>query len=151
MTRRMVLAVTAVIAMASGPASMAETRKASREDAPRRLGRALASGTANAETITSVVLWVLEEEPEKVAAGLATALQTAIDESPAGTKDPRGGAAARAAVDLFVTLLDDAQAHRRRDAASIARDLAPLASAACPAVSEALAEALRRPPPPPPR
>ncbi len=94
--------------------------------------------------------WVLEEEPEKVAPALASALQAAIDESPGGG-DARGSAAARSAVDLFASLLDDARAHRRRDEASLARDVAPLARAACPAVAEALAEVLRRPSRPPPR
>jgi hypothetical protein len=151
MKRARAVPVAVVLAMASGPSLWAGTRDASRTDAPRRLREALASGTADAETIASIVRWVLEEEPEKVAPGLAAALQSAIDESPGGRNDTRGNAAARSAVGLFASLLDDARAHRRRDAASLARDVAPLASAACPAVAEALAEALRHPSPPPPR
>ena len=150
-TRGVALAVTAVAVVAAGPGSMAGTREPSRPAAPRQLAEALRSGTADAETITSIVRWVLEEEPEKVASGLASALESAVDEAAPRTPDPRWSAAARIAVDLFVGLLDDARTHRRRDAASLVRDLAPLAETAGPAVADALAEALRRPPPPPPR
>jgi hypothetical protein len=150
MNRARAVAVAVILAMASGPSLWAGTRKASRADAPRRLGEALASGTADAETIASIVRWVLEEEPEKVAPALASALHAAIDESPGG-RDERWNATAHSAVDLFASLLDDARAHRRRDEASVARDVANLAREACPAVAEALAEVLRRPSPPPPR
>jgi hypothetical protein len=150
MNRARAVPVAVILAMACGPSLWAGTRKASRADAPRRLGEALASGTADAETIASIVRWVLEEEPEKVAPALASALQAAIDESPGG-RDARWSAAAHGAVDLFASLLDDARAHRRRDEASLARDVASLARDACPAVAEALAEVLRRPSPPPPR
>jgi hypothetical protein len=150
MKRARAVPVAVILAMASGPSLWAGTRKVSRADAPRRLGEALASGTADAETIASIVRWVLEEEPEKVAPALASALQAAIGESPGG-RDARGNAAARSAVDLFASLLDDARAHRRRDEASVARDVANLAREAYPGAAEALADVLRRPSPPPPR
>jgi hypothetical protein len=124
MNRARAVALAVILAMASGPSLWAGTRKASRADAPQRLGEALASGTADAETIASIVRWVLEEEPEKVAPALASALHAAIDESPGG-RDERWNATAHSAVDL--------------------------AREACPAVAEALAEVLRRPSPPPPR
>jgi hypothetical protein len=150
MNRAWAVSVAVILAMASGPSLQAGTRKASPADAPRQLGEALASGTADVETIASIVRWVLEEEPEKVAPALASALQAAIDESPGG-RAARANAAARGVVGLFVSLLDDARAHRRRDEASVARDAANLAREAWPAAAEALAGALRRPSPPPPR
>jgi len=141
MKHALAVPVAVILAMACGPSLRAGTRDASRTDAPRRLGEALASGTADAQTIASIVRWVLEEEPEKVAPGLAAALQAAIDASPGGRSDPRWNAAARGAADLFASLLDDAQAHRRRDPASLTRPLAPLLTAAAPALAEALADA----------
>ena len=110
------------------------------KDAPRLLGEALRSGTADAETIATIVRWVLEEKEEKVAPGLAAALGAAVGELDDATTDPRWGAAARSAIDLFVGLLDDARVHRRRDEASVARDLAPIIAAAAPAVADALRE-----------
>jgi hypothetical protein len=150
MRRGVVLSVAAVL-MLAGRGSTAGTRKPSPPDAARQLAEALKSGTADAETIASVVGWVLEEKPEKVAPGLAVALQAAVDESEIRTADPRWSAVARGAIDLFVGLLDDARTHRRRDAASLAHDLAPLARTAGPVLADALAQALNRPPPPPPR
>ena len=141
MNRAQAVPVAVILVMASGPGLWAGTRKAPRADAPQQLGEALASGTADVETIASLVRWVLEEEPEKVAPGLAAALQSAIADSPAHTDDPRWSAAARSAVDLFASLLDDARAHRRRDAASLTHELAPLLTAAAPALAEALSEA----------
>ena len=132
--------VAVILVMASGPSLWAGTRKASRADAPRQLGEALASGTADLETIVSIVRWVLEEEPEKVAPALASALQAAIDDLDDGTADPRWSAAARGAIALFEGLLDDARGHRRRDEGSVARDLAPIIDAAAPAVADALRE-----------
>jgi hypothetical protein len=140
MKRAWVVLVALVFSMVFGPSVMAGTREASQADGPRRLGEALASGTADAETIASIVRWVLEEEPEKVAPGLASALHAAIDDTSGRTEDPRWSAAAHTAVDLFASLLNDAQAHRRRDAASLTRQLAPLLSAAAPALADALSE-----------
>lgn len=150
MNRAWAVSVAVILAMASGPSLQAGTRKASRTDAPRQLGEALATGTADVETIASIVRWVLEEEPEKIAPALASVLQAAIDQSPGGG-DARATAAARSAVGLFASLLDDARAHRRRDEASVARDAANLAREVWPGVAEALAEVLHRPSPPPPR
>jgi hypothetical protein len=141
MNRARAVPVAVILAMAPGPRLWAGTREASRADAPRRLGEGLASGTADAQTIASIVRWVLEEEPEKVAPGLASALHAAIDDAPGQTGDPRWNAAARSAVDLLASLLDDARAHRRRDAASLTRELAPLLTAAAPALADALSEA----------
>jgi hypothetical protein len=129
-----------IVAMASGPSLMAGGQDASRTDGPRRLGEALASGTADAETIAAIVRWVLEEEPEKVAPGLASALHAAVDDAPGQAGDLRWSAAAHSAVDLFASLLADAQAHRRRDAASLTRQMAPLLAAAAPALADALSE-----------
>jgi len=150
MTRGWVLSVTAVLILA-GRGSMAGTREPSPPDAARQLAEALKSGNADAETIAAVVGWVLEEKPEKVAPGLAYALQDAVGDAALRTADPRWGAMARGVIDLFAGLLDDARAHRRRDEASVADELAPLARTADPALTDALAEVLRRLPPPPPR
>jgi hypothetical protein len=141
MKRALVVLVALVFSMVFVPCVMAGTREASRADGPRRLSEALVSGTADAETIASIVRWVLEEEPEKVAPGLASALQAAIDDTPGRTEDPRWSAAAHSAVDLFASLLGDGQAHRGGDAASLSRQLAPLLSAVAPALADALAEA----------
>jgi hypothetical protein len=150
MTCGMVSSVAAVL-MLAGPGAMAGSRKPSPPDAARQLAEALKSGTADAQTIAAIVGWVLAEKPEKVAPGLAAALQAAADEAATGTADPRGGAVARGAVDLFAGLLDDARTHRRRDPASLADELAPLLRTARPALNDALAEVLRRPSPPLPR
>jgi hypothetical protein len=135
----------AVLALAAATISTAGDDKASRKDAPRQLGEALRTGTADVETIATIVRWVLEEKEEKVAPALAAALQAAFDEGePAGRaldgRDAQWNAVARGAVDLFAGVLDDARAHRRRDAESLARDLAPLMEAAAPAVADALEE-----------
>ena len=139
-----VLMLVALISLAAAPRAMAEPPGAEpparAKDAPRLLGEALRSGTADAETIATIVRWVLEEKDEKVAPGLAAALGAAVGDLDDGTADPRWGAAARSAIDLFVGLLDDARVHRRRDEASVARDLAPIITAAAPAVADALRE-----------
>jgi hypothetical protein len=150
MNRGLVLSAAAIL-MFAGQVAMAGSRKPSRPDAARQLAEALESGTADAETIAAIVGWVLEEKPEKVAPGLAAALHAAADEAVIGTADPRWGAVARGAVDLFAGLLDDARTHRRRDPASLADEIAPLLRTARPALNDALAEVLRRPSPPLPR
>jgi hypothetical protein len=150
MTRGWVLSLTAVLILASR-GSMAGTREPSPPDAARQLAEALKSGNADAETIAAIVGWVLAEKPEKVAPGLAAALQAAVGDAALRTPDPRWGAVARGAVDLFAGRLDDARAHRRRDPASVADELAPLWRTARPALNDALAEVLRRPLPPAPR
>jgi hypothetical protein len=131
-----VLMLVALISLAPALRAAAEPPK----DAPRLLGEALRSGTADAETIATIVRWVLEEKEENVAPGLAAALGAAVGDVHDGSVDPRWGAAARGAIDLFVGLLDDARLHRRRDEASVARDLAPIIDAAAPAVADALRE-----------
>jgi hypothetical protein len=134
-----VVAIAAVLSM-FGPGLMAGDRRPSPADGPRLLDEALRSGTADTETIAAIVRWVLEEKEEKVAPAFASALRAAMDEGGALSVDPRWEAAARSALTLFEGLLDDARTHRRRDAASLSRDLAPLVEAAAPAVAEALAE-----------
>jgi hypothetical protein len=138
--KKRALAMAAVLWVASGASLMAGERKPSRGDAPRRLGEALRSGTADVETIATIVRWVLEEKEENVAPGLATALHAALDGVDQLGNDPEWEAAARGAIDLFVGLLDDARAHRRRDEASLSRDLGPLVDAAAPAVAATLRE-----------
>ena len=150
MNRGLVLSAAAIL-MFAGQVAMAGSRKPSRPDAARQLAEALESGTADAETIAAIVGWVLEEKPEKVAPGLAYALQAAVGDAAAQTSDPRWGAVAHGAVDLFVGLLDDARTHRRRHPASVADELAPLLRTARPALTDALPDVLRRPLPPPPR
>jgi hypothetical protein len=59
------------------------------KDAPRLLAEALASGTADLESIAAIVRWVLEEKEEKV----APALGAAAGDVHGGTVDPRGSAA----------------------------------------------------------
>lgn len=131
----------AAVLLICGSGLMAGDRRPSRADGPRLLDEALRSGTADPETIAAIVRWVLEEKEEKVAPALASALWAAIDEGDALSADPRWEAAARSALTLFEGLLDDARSHRRRDPASLERDLAPLVEAAAPAVAEALREA----------
>jgi hypothetical protein len=137
-----VLMVVALISFASAQRATAEPpERGERERAPRLLGEALRSGTADAETIATIVRWVLEEKEEKVAPALAAALGAAAGDLDAVTADPRWSAAARGAIALFEGLLDDARSHRRRDEGSVARDLAPIIDAAAPAVADALREA----------
>lgn len=138
--KKRVMALAVVLWLVSGASLMAGDGQTSRGDAPERLGEALRSGTADVETIATIVRWVLEEQEEKVAPGLARALHAAVDGAGGVGKDQEWEAAARGAIDLFAGLLDDARAHRRRDAASLSRDLAPLVEAAAPAVAEALLE-----------
>ena len=134
-----ILMLVALISLAPTQRAMAgPPAQKEREDGPRLLGEALRSGTADVETIATIVRWVLEEKEEKVAPGLASALQAVVGDFESGTSDPRWSEAARGAIDLFVGLLDDARAHRRRDEASVARDLAPIIDAAAPAVADAL-------------
>src|SRR2546428_834567 len=122
MNRAQAVPVAVILVMASGPGLWAGTRKAPRADAPQQLGEALASGTADVETIASLVRWVLEEEPEEVAPGLAAALQSAIADSPAHTDDPRWSAAARAAVpELSAALADSDTAVREAAAQALKR------------------------------
>ena len=137
-----VLMVVALISFASAQRATAEPpERAERERAPWLLGEALRSGTADAETIATIVRWVLEEKEEKVAPALAAALGAAAGDLDDGTADPRWSAAARGAIALFEGLLDDARSHRRRDEGSVARDLAPIIDVAAPAVADALREA----------
>jgi len=135
-----VLMLMALISLSLAPRVMAGPPAQSEGDAPRRLGEALRSGTADAETIATIVRWVLEEKEENVAPALAAALGAAAGDVHHGTVDPRWSAAARGAIALFEGLLDDAGRHRRRDEASVARDLAPIIAAAAPAVADALRE-----------
>src|SRR6185295_6066649 len=121
-----VLMLMALISLSLAPRAMAGPPAQSEGDAPRRLGEALRSGTADAETIATIVRWVLEEKEENVAPALAAALGAAAGDVHPGTVDPRWSAAARGAIALFEGLLDDAGRHRRRDEASVARDLAPI-------------------------
>ena len=134
------VAIAAVLLM-SAPGLIAGDRRPSPADGPRLLDEALRSGTADMETIAAIVRWVLEEKEEKVAPAFVSALWAAIDEGDALSTDPRWEAAARSALTLFEGLLDDARTHRRRDAASLSRDLSALVEAAAPAVAEALREA----------
>jgi hypothetical protein len=135
-----VLMLVALISLAPVQRAMAGPPEGGERDAPRLLAEALRSGTADAETIATIVRWVLEEKEEKVAPGLASALQAAVGDFESGTSDPRWSEAARGAIDLFVGLLDDARGYRRRDEASVARDLAPIIDAVAPAVVDALRE-----------
>jgi hypothetical protein len=135
-----VLMLMALISLTLAPRAMAGPPEQRERDAPRLLAEALRSGTADAETIATIVRWVLEEKEEKVAPGLAAALAAAAGGLDDGTAGPRWDAAARSAIDLFVGLLDDARVHRRRDEASVARDLAPIITAAAPAIADALRE-----------
>jgi len=136
-----VLLLVALISLASVPRAMAEPpERGGREHAPRLLAEALRTGTADVETIAAIVRWVLEEKEEKVAPGLAAALAAAAGDVTDGPADPRWSAAARGAIALFEGLLDDARGFRRRDEASVARDLAPIIEAAAPAVADALRE-----------
>jgi hypothetical protein len=140
MKNRWMLVALISLAPALGAAAEAP-RDAGREQAPRLLAEALERGTADVETIATIVRWVLEEKEEKVAPALASALRAAMDDDGGAlSADPRWEAAARSALTLFEGLLDDARTHRRRDAASLSRDLAPLVEAAAPAVAEALRE-----------
>ena len=134
------LTMAAVLSIVSGSSLLAGDRKVPARDGPALLGEALRTGTADAETVAAIVRWVLEEEPEEVAPGLASALRTMMDDGDSQAADPRWDAAARAAVTVFQDLLEDARTHRRRDAASLSRDLAPLVEAAAPAVADALRE-----------
>jgi hypothetical protein len=134
-----VLMLVALISLAPAQRATAEP-PARAKDGPRLLSEALRSGTADAESIAAIVRWVLEEKEENVAPGLAAALHAAVDGAGGLGEDPQWDAAARGAIDLFVGLLDDARTHRRRDAESLSRDLAPLVEAAAPAVAEAMRE-----------
>jgi hypothetical protein len=135
-----ILMLVALISLAPAQRATAEPPERGERDAPRRLVEALRSGTADAETIATIVRWVLEEKEEKVAPGLAAALAAAAGDVTDGPADPRWSAAARGAIALFEGLLDDARGFRRRDEASVARDLAPIIEAAAPAVADALRE-----------
>ena len=135
-----VLMLMALISLTLAPRAMAGPPEQRERDAPRLLGEALRSGTADTETIATIVRWVLEEKEENVAPALAAALGAAAGDVHDGTVDPRWSAAARGAIVLFQGLLDDARGHRRRDEASVARDLAPIITAAAPAVADALRE-----------
>ena len=135
-----VLMLMALISLTLAPRAMAGPPEQRERDAPRLLGEALRSGTADAETIATIVRWVLEEKEEKVAPALASALRAAVGDLDDGTADPRWSAAARGAIALFEGLHDDARGHRRRDEGSVARDLAPIIDAAAPAVADALRE-----------
>jgi len=137
-----VLVVMAVISMAGAGRLSAGTRPHEQrpkadEDAPRLLVEALKSGTADPAAIGTIVRWVLEEKEENVAPALAEALKTA---SPAGDAEAaRWNAAASSVITVFGGLLHDAEIHRRRDGASVLRDLEPAIKVAVPAIVEALA------------
>lgn len=141
----MLVTVISVVAAEWAAAEAPSSGRRGEVDGPRLLAEALRSGTADAGTISAIVRWVLEEKEEKVAPGLVEALKavapTASSPTAGSPEAERWNAAARGAIAVFEGLLEDAQAHRRRDGRSALRDLAPVIGAAAPAVADALREA----------
>lgn len=107
------------------------------EDAPRLLADALRTGHTDTAAWASIVRWVLMEREERVAAGLAAALQ-AVPPPASGPDAARWNATAAAVAGAFAGVLRDAETHTRRDGDAIFSDLV---SAAAPAVVAALSEA----------
>ena len=111
--------------------------EASAQDGPRLLTDALRSGQMDTAAWASVVRWVLFEKEERVAAGLARALETVA--LPGGGPDAeRWNATAQAMLGAFTAVLRDAESFRRQDGDAIVRSLVGVAA---PAVAAALAEA----------
>lgn len=107
------------------------------QDGPRLLAEALRSGQTDTAAWASVVRWVLFEKEEKVAAGLARALE-AVPPPASGPDAERWNATARAVLGSFALVLQDAEAFRRQDGDAIVRNLVGVAA---PAVAAALTEA----------
>jgi HEAT repeat protein len=107
------------------------------QDAPRLLAEALRTGQTDTAAWASIVRWVLFEKEERVAAGLAEALN-AVPMPATGLDAERWNATARAAIGTFAAVLEDAQAFRRQDGEALMRHLVGVAA---PAVVAALSEA----------
>jgi hypothetical protein len=107
------------------------------EDGSRLLAEALRSGQIDTAAWASVVRWVLFEKEEKVAAGLARALQ-AMPTSATGPDGERWNATANAVLGAFAAVLQDAEGFRRQDGEALMRHVVGVAA---PAVAAALAEA----------
>lgn len=106
------------------------------EDGPRLLAEALRSGQTDTAAWASVVRWVLFEKEEKVAAGLARALQ-AMPSTATGPDGERWNATASAVLGAFAAVLQDAEGFRRQDGQALMRHVVGVAA---PAVAAALAE-----------
>ena len=123
-------------------ASIAEAMQhtgARRGEAAGLLKDAVRTGTADAEAFATIADWILYEKEEKVAAGLADAIGTALP-TRAG-HDARWNQTAQAMLGLFTGLLRDAQTNRRVDSAEADARMSAVIAAAAPAVTAALRDA----------
>jgi HEAT repeat protein len=128
--------VTDVLAVLGPLAEALGATPARADEAPRLLAEALRTGTTDTASWASIVRWVLTEREEKVAAGLAAALQAAP--APASGPDAdRWNATAAAVAGVFAGALHDAETHTPRDGDAIFTELV---TAAAPAVVAALSE-----------
>jgi hypothetical protein len=115
-------------------------------DAPRLLDEAVRRGTVDTEAMGAILRFVLHETEENVAAAFADAL-TAVEPRLQGLDSERYGAAARSVLSVFAGVLRDAQKNRRRDGASVLRELQPAIDAAAKALREVQAETAKDAPP----
>ena len=111
--------------------------EASAQDGSRLLTDALRSGQMDTAAWASVVRWVLFEKEERVAAGLARALET-VALPGSGPDAERWNPTAQAMLGAFAAVLQDAEGFRRQDGDAIVRSLVGVAA---PAVAAALTEA----------
>jgi len=138
MKRTVVVAVmvTAAVLAVAGT-GRAEDKRAATE-APALLREALRGGTVDADAAAEITRWILSAKDDAVARGLIGALRSA-DVAPRGPDGEIWSATADAMLQLFESGLDDAAAHRRRNATDWP-ELAALVNAAAPAIAKALQE-----------
>ena len=129
----------AVIDAASRPSVRAD-------DAPRLLDEAVRRGTVDTEAMGAILRFVLHEKEENVAAAFADAL-TAVEPRMQGLDAEPYGAAAKSVLSVFAGVLRDAENNRRRDGASVLRELQPAIDAAAQALREVQTEAAQGAPP----
>jgi hypothetical protein len=114
-------------------------------EAPRLLDEAVRRGTVDTEAMGAILRFVLHEKEENVAAAFADAL-TAVEPRMQGLDSERYGAAAKSVLSVFAGVLRDAENNRRRDGASVLRELQPAIDAAAKALRDVQAQAAPAPP-----
>ena len=114
-------------------------------EAPRLLDEAVRRGTVDTEAMGAILRFVLHEKEENVAGAFADAL-TAVEPRMQGLDSERYGAAAKSVLSVFAGVLRDAENNRRRDGASVLRELQPAIDAAAKALRDVQAQAAPAPP-----
>jgi hypothetical protein len=135
---RRALAVVVTFLLAASAAS-AESPKLRADDAPQLLKDALRTGKADRAAFAAISEWILYEQEEAVAAGIADALASVAPEIVADGVDARWAPTAQAVLNVFARVLADAQ-HNRHGDRVLDEEVAELIAIGAPLVSAALRE-----------